>query len=43
MSVNFMHEFVEVVFVTLAKVNKSLDSLIGVCGNVLLAAFVDNL
>ena len=35
-----MHEFVEVVFVALAKINKSLNSLVGVSRNVLFATFV---
>ncbi len=40
---HFVHEFVEVVFVALAEVDEGLDRLVGVGGDVLLAAFVDNL
>ena len=43
MSVDFMDEVVEVVFVTLAEIDEGLYSLIGVCGNILFTAFVDNL
>jgi fumarate reductase subunit C len=41
--VDFVNEFVEVVFVSLAEVDESLDGLIGVCGNILFLAFVDDL
>ena len=38
-----MDEFVEVVFVALTKVNKRLDGLVGVGGDVLFPAFFDDL
>ena len=38
-----MDEFVEVVFVALAEVNEGLDRLVRIGGDVLFAAFVDNL
>jgi hypothetical protein len=41
--VDFVHEFVEVVFVALAEVDEGLDCLVWVGGDVLLAAFIDNL
>lgn len=41
--VHFVHEFVEVVLVARAEVDEGLDGLIGVCGNVLFAAFFDDL
>lgn len=43
MGVNFVNEFVEIVFVALAEVDESLDCLVGVGGDVLFAAFVDDL
>lgn len=43
MGVDFMNEFVEVMFVPLAEVDEGLHCLVRVCGNILLAAFVDNL
>jgi len=42
-SVYFVDEFVEVVFVALAEVDEGLDCLIGVGGDVLFAAFFDDL
>jgi len=41
--VNFVDELVEVVFVALAEVDESLDGLVGVGGDVLFAAFIDDL
>lgn len=43
MGVDFVDEFVEVVFMALAEVDEGLDCLVGVYGNVLLAAFLDHL
>lgn len=43
MRVDFVHELVEVVLVALAEVDESLDCLVRICGDVLLAAFLDNL
>jgi len=43
MRVNFVDELVEVVFMTLAEIYEGLYSLVRVCGDVLLAAFVDDL
>lgn len=43
MRMNFMDELVEVVFMTLAEIYESLYRLVRVCGDVLLAAFVDDL
>lgn len=41
--VDLVHEFVEVVFVSLTEVDEGLDCLVGVGGDILFAAFVDNL
>jgi len=41
--VDFVDEFVEIMFVALAEVDEGLDCLVGVCGDVLFAAFVDDL
>ena len=41
--VDFVHEFVEVVFVALAEVDEGLDCLVGVCRDVLFTAFLDDL
>ena len=38
-----MYEFVEVVFVSLAKVDESLDCLVGISGHVLFTTFLDDL
>tara|TARA_R110002060_G_scaffold44781_1_gene56133 strand:+ start:202 stop:669 length:468 start_codon:yes stop_codon:yes gene_type:complete len=43
MGVDFVDEFVEVVFVALAEVDEGLDCLVGVGGDVLFTAFVDDL
>jgi hypothetical protein len=43
MCVDFVDEFVEIMFVALAKVDEGLDCLVRVRGDVLLAAFVDDL
>jgi hypothetical protein len=42
-SVDFVHEFVEIVFVARAEVDEGLDGLVGVGGDVLFAAFFDDL
>lgn len=41
--VDFVDEFVEVVFVSLAEVDEGLHGLVGVGGDILLAAFVNDL
>jgi hypothetical protein len=41
--VDFVYKFVEVVFVALAEVDEGLDCLVGVCRDVLFAAFLDDL
>jgi hypothetical protein len=38
-----VHELVEVMLVTLTEVDEGLNCLVGVCGDVLLAAFDGNL
>ena len=43
MGVDFVDEFIEVVLVSLAEVDEGLDCLVGVGGDVLLTAFVDDL
>lgn len=43
MGVDFVDEFVEIVFVAGTEINKSLNGLIRVCGNILLAAFFNDL
>jgi hypothetical protein len=42
-SVDFVHEFVEIVFVSRAEVDEGLDGLVGIGGDVLFAAFFDDL
>jgi len=41
--VHLVNELVEVVFVALAEVDEGLDCLVRVSGDILLAAFVDDL
>lgn len=43
MRMDFMHEFVEVVLVTLAEVDEGLHRLIRVCGCILLSALLNDL
>lgn len=43
MGMYFVDKFVEVVFVALAEVDEGLDCLVGVGGDVLFAAFFDDL
>lgn len=43
MRMDFVYEFVKVVFMPLAQVDKGLDCLVGVGGGILVPAFVDDL
>ena len=42
MSMYFVHEFVEVMFVALTQVDEGLDGLVGISRNILFATFVDH-
>ena len=42
MDVYFVYEFVEIVFVSRAKIDEGLNRLIWVCGDVLSLSFFDN-